>query len=77
MKIPENLKWKHTGKTLGQGRQAQILEVLDKTSESTQTYALKPLGRNKPEQAYQRFYREIQAIKAASHHKINLDMRRA
>lgn len=67
MKIPETLKWKHTGKTLGQGGQAQILEVVDKTSDSPQTYALKPLGRNKPEQAYQRFYREIQAIKAANH----------
>jgi serine/threonine protein kinase len=67
MKIPETLKWKHTGKTLGQGGQAQILEVLDKSSDSTQTYALKPLGRNKPKQAYERFYREIQAIKAASH----------
>lgn len=67
MKIPDSLKWKHTGKTLGQGGQAQILEVLDKTSDSTQTYALKPLGRNKPQQAYERFYREIQAIKAASY----------
>jgi serine/threonine protein kinase len=28
---------------------------------------LKPLGKNKPKQAYQRFYREIHAIKAASH----------
>jgi len=67
MKIPDSLKWKHTGKTLGQGGQAQILEVVDKTSDSTQTYALKPLGRNKPKQAYERFYREIQAIKAADH----------
>jgi serine/threonine protein kinase len=67
MKIPETLKWKPTGKTLGQGGQAQILEVVDKTSDSTQTYALKPLGKNKPKQAYERFYREIQAIKASNH----------
>jgi len=67
MKIPDSLKWKHTGKTLGQGGQAQVLEVIDKTADSTQTYALKPLGRNKPKQAYERFYREIQAIKAANH----------
>src|SRR5260370_5636533 len=67
MKIPVNLRWKPTGKTLGQGGQAQILEVTDKTSDSTQTYALKPLGKNKPKQAYQRFYREIQAIKSADH----------
>src|SRR6266498_966006 len=67
MKIPDTLKWKHTGKTLGQGGQAQILEVIDKTSDSTQTYALKPLGTNKPKQAYERFYREIQAVKAANH----------
>lgn len=67
MKIPDHLRWKPTGKTLGQGGQAQILEVIDKTSESPQTYALKPLGKNKPKQAYQRFYREIQAIKSADH----------
>jgi serine/threonine protein kinase len=67
MKIPDSLKWKHTGKTLGQGGQAQVLEVIDKTADSTQTYALKPLGKNKPKQAYGRFYREIQAIKCADH----------
>lgn len=67
MKIPDHLRWKPTGKTLGQGGQAQIFEVIDKTSESTQTYALKPLAKNKPKQAYQRFYREIEAIKSADH----------
>ena len=61
MKISEALKWKHTGKTLGKGGQAQILEVVDKASDSEQTYALKPLGKNKPKQAYERFYREIKA----------------
>jgi serine/threonine protein kinase len=67
MKIPDSLKWKPTGKTLGQGGQAQILEVLDKTSDAEQTYAMKPLRKNKPKQAYQRFYREIEAIKKADH----------
>ena len=67
MKIPESLKWKATGRTVGEGGQAQILEVVDKTTESGQTFALKPLGKNKPKQAYERFYREIEAIKAANH----------
>jgi serine/threonine protein kinase len=67
MKIPESLKWKATGRTVGEGGQAQILEVIDKTTESDKTFALKPLGRNKPKQAYERFNREIQAIKAANH----------
>ncbi len=67
MKIPESLRWKATGKTLGQGGQAQIKEVVDKTADSEHTYALKPLGKNKPEQAFKRFYREIAAIKSADH----------
>lgn len=67
MKIPDSLRWKATGKTLGRGGQAQILEVVDKTSDSDHTYALKPLAKDKPHQAYQRFYREIEAIKRADH----------
>lgn len=67
MKIPDSLKWKATGKTLGRGGQAQVLEVTDKTSDSDHTYALKPLAKDKPRQAYQRFYREIEAIKRADH----------
>jgi serine/threonine protein kinase len=70
MKIPDSLKWKATGKTLGRGGQAQILEVVDKTSDSDHTYALKPLAKEKPHQAYQRFYREIEAVKRADHPNI-------
>src|SRR6185295_353460 len=70
MKIPDTLKWKPTGKTLGQGGQGKVHEVTDKATDSQQTYALKALAKDKPAQAYQRFYREIEAIKRADHPNI-------
>ncbi len=63
MKIPKKLKWKTTGETLGGGGQAQIYLVIDKGNENSSQYALKALRRKGPGQAFDRFYREIDAVK--------------
>jgi len=70
MKIPPSLKWKSTGKTLGQGGQASVVEVTDETKEFSGTFALKGLSKGKPKQAYERFTREIEAIKQLQHPSI-------
>jgi hypothetical protein len=67
MRIPETLKWNHTGNALGQGGQAQILEVIDKTADSAQLYAMKVLRKGKPRQAYDRFYRSGLAYFECNH----------
>ncbi len=67
MKIPKELRWKPTGKTLGEGGQAQIQEVEDSLGEYKGKYALKGLAKGKPRQAYERFYRELTAIKSIQH----------
>lgn len=63
MKIPKNIKWQSTGKTLGSGGQAQVHLVSDKSEGDSSLYALKALKRTAPGQAYERFYREISAVK--------------
>lgn len=70
MKIPENLKWKPTGKTLGGGGQAEVYEVIDKENSDSLPRALKALAKGKPKQAYDRFYREISAIRQLDHPNI-------
>ncbi len=70
MKIPETLKWKATGKTLGQGGQGVVHEVINKEEQNGKKYALKALSKGKPLEAYQRFYREIKAIKELNHPNI-------
>jgi eukaryotic-like serine/threonine-protein kinase len=70
MKIPKNIRWRPTGKTLGAGGQAQIQEVEDSAGEFSGKYALKALDKEKPHQAYERFYREVTAIKALNHPSI-------
>lgn len=67
MKIPQNLKWKATGRTLGAGGQATVVEVVDESLPDGSRYALKGLSNDKPQQAYDRFYREIEAIKKVDH----------
>ena len=67
MKIPDTLKWKATGRTLGQGGQGVVKEVIDKESQDGTKYALKTLSKGKPAEDYQRFYREIRAIKKLNH----------
>ncbi len=70
MKILSSLKWKSTGKTLGQGGQASVVEVTNETGEFSGTFALKGLAKGKPKQAYERFAREIEAIKQIRHSSI-------
>lgn len=70
MKIPSSLKWKSEGKTLGQGGQASVVEVIDETNELTGKFALKGLSKGKPKKAYERFAREIEAIKQLRHPNI-------
>ncbi len=67
MKIPSDVKWKTTGRTIGAGGQSQIYEVIDSTADPKHRYAMKVLAPNKPKQAYERFYREIEAIKNLDH----------
>lgn len=67
MKIPKELRWQFTGRTIGGGGQAQVREVEDSSGEYTGKYALKTLAKDKPKQAYERFYREIAAIKVLQH----------
>jgi len=70
MKIPKELRWEATGETLGEGGQAQVYLVKDKTQEFDGVWALKALKRNQPGQAYERFGREVAAIKKLQHPNI-------
>ncbi|MCF8144247.1 MAG: serine/threonine protein kinase [Deltaproteobacteria bacterium] len=63
MKFPNNLRWELTGKTCGEGGQAQVFLVRDKNAEFDGVWALKALKRGEPGQAYERFCREISTIK--------------
>ena len=67
MKIPKECRWKPTGKTLGEGGQAQVEQVEDSQGEHSGKYALKALAKGKPPKAYKRFYLEISAIKSLQH----------
>lgn len=66
MALPNDFRWKKV-RTLGQGGQATVYEVEDKSGALSGTYALKPLKEGASEKAYQRFYREITAMKAVKH----------
>lgn len=67
MKIPADLRWKSTGKTIGEGGQATVVQVRDDRGEHVGEFALKGLARDKPIKAYERFAREIEAIERLSH----------
>lgn len=67
MKIPQELRWKPTRRTLGSGGQAQVEEVEDSSGEFSGKFALKGLAKGKPPKAYERFYREVNAIKNLDH----------
>ena len=70
MKIPKELRWEATGNTLGEGGQAQVFLVKDKTEEFSGVWALKTLKRDQPGQAYERFSREVSAISKLQHPNI-------
>lgn len=67
MKIPADLRWKDTGKIIGQGGQGTVFTVKDGTGEFPGTYALKGLPNGKPPKAYERFARELDATKTLNH----------
>ena len=70
MKIPENLRWKSTGKTLGSGGQGDVQLVIDKDDPDGRKYALKTLRNVGSHQALQRFQREIEVVQRLSHPSI-------
>lgn len=64
--LPKDFKWKVIC-TLGSGGQATVLEVEDISGALSGRYALKPLRNGASYKAYERFYREVSAIKALDH----------
>ena len=70
MKIPDNLRWKSTGKTLGRGGQGDVQLVTDKNDPDGRKYALKTLRNVGSPQALQRFQREIEVVQRLSHPSI-------
>ena len=63
MKIPDDVPWRSTGKTLGSGGQGEVQIVTRKDQSEGPKYALKALRNAASPQALQRFRREIEAIK--------------
>ncbi len=70
MKIPKDLRWEPTERTLGEGGQAQVFLVRDRNQEFDGVWALKALKQGKPGQAYERFSREVKAINKLEHPNI-------
>ncbi|HQO64406.1 MAG TPA: serine/threonine-protein kinase [Syntrophorhabdus sp.] len=70
MRIPKELRWELTGKTLGEGGQGQVFLVRDNREEFDGVWALKALKRGESGQAYERFSREVSAIKKLQHPNI-------
>ena len=69
LNVPESFRWK-VGRQLGEGGQAPVFLATDKQNELAGEYALKALPSGKPPKAYERFAREIEAIKAVNHPNI-------
>lgn len=66
MEFPPNFRWQKVVE-LGSGGQATVFEVKDNTGELKGSFALKPLKENFTAQAYERFQREVTAIKGLNH----------
>ena len=62
-RIPKESRWQPTDRTLGEGGQGMVQLVTDKEQQDSPRYALKILKQQESPQAYQRFYREVEAIK--------------
>ena len=69
MRIPKEIRW-IPGHTLGEGGQAQVIEVTDREGTLPGIYALKAIPGNKPQKAYERFMREIESLKKLNHESI-------
>lgn len=69
MKFPADFRWK-LGEEIGRGAQAPVAKVTDLKGEFKGTYALKGLAAGRPLQAYERFAKEIKAIKKLTHARI-------
>ena len=67
MKIPTTLRWKSTGRTLGRGGQATVVQVRDDLNEHAGDFALKIIAKDRPDKVYERFAREIEAIQRLHH----------
>src|ERR1043165_1766259 len=67
LKLPDNFKWKVTNRNIGQGGQSTIREVENAHAPDGKKYALKALKQDASEQGYQRFVREIYAVRSINH----------
>ena len=67
MKIPEEVPWRSTGKTLGSGGQGEVQLVTRREDPDGTKYALKALRNVGSTQALERFRREIGAVKKITH----------
>lgn len=67
MGIPNDIRWKTTGRTIGSGGQASVYEVTDGTGVVEGKYALKAIASGKPAKAYERFARELDSMKKLNH----------
>ena len=70
MKIPDNLRWKSTGRTLGSGGQGDVQLVIGKDDPDGRKYAMKTLRNVGSPQALQRFQREIEVVQRLRHPSI-------
>lgn len=70
MKIPEELEWQATNKTLGTGGQADVRLVTKRGADDGSTYAMKVLRNVASRQARQRFVQEISTIMSIDHPSI-------
>jgi len=64
MKIPENIPWITTGKSLGSGGQAEVYLVTRRDQTDGRNFALKVLKHVDSKQARDRFAQEIEAVKS-------------
>ena len=67
MRIPEGVRWKATGQTLGSGGQGTVVQVVDRSAPDGPKYALKGLSKGRTEEAYRRFEREVKATQSLDH----------
>ena len=67
MKIPEEVPWLATGRTLGEGGQGVVQLVTRRDEIDGRNYALKALRHVGSIQALERFRREINAVKKITH----------